>query len=114
MPGSGTATVTGYGVDDECVYTQTLQVHSGPIAGVSGTTMFFDIDITYGNSGSSIIVNDEIVGVVTHCSGSCENYGSRIDIAGFVQARDIACLGNEPPGGCQPGEIEDCFGNRTG
>lgn len=112
VPGSGTATVSGYGVDDECVYTQTLQVHSGPISGVSGTTMLFDIDITYGNSGSSIIVNNEIVGVVTHCSFGCENYGTTITSGAFQSAMESACLGNGGGGGgCAAGEIEDCFGN---
>lgn len=112
VPTSGNMSMNGYGIDDgQPNRSQTQQGHSGPILSVDGSAISYDIDVTFGNSGSSLIANGEIVGVVTHCSGSCENYGSRIDIAGFVQARDIACLGNEPPGGCQPGEIEDCFGN---
>ncbi len=112
VPTSGTMSMNGYGIDSgQPNRSQTQQGHSGPITTVDGSAISYDIDVTFGNSGSSLIANGEIVGVVTHCSSSCENYGSRIDIAGFVQARDIACLGSEPPGGCPLGEIEDCFGN---
>ncbi|MBM44368.1 MAG: hypothetical protein CMJ36_05085, partial [Phycisphaerae bacterium] len=112
IPGSGTASVTGYGVDDECTRSQTEQYHSGPISYTDATTIVYDIDVTYGNSGSSILYNNEIIGVVTHCSYSCENYGTRIDTSGFVGAMAEACDGEgPPPGECPSGEIEDCFGN---
>ena len=48
VPSSGSASVSGYGVDDECVYSQTLQSHTGSISGFSGTTLYYDIDGTYG------------------------------------------------------------------
>jgi V8-like Glu-specific endopeptidase len=112
VPTSGTMSMNGYGIDSgQLNRSQVQQGHNGPITTVDGSSISYDIDVTFGNSGSSLIANGEIVGIVTHCSSSCENYGSRIDIAGFVQARDIACLGSEPPGGCPLGEIEDCFGN---
>ncbi|MCH2137293.1 MAG: hypothetical protein MK101_12075, partial [Phycisphaerales bacterium] len=112
VPGSGTLSNHGYGVDSQCNRSQIQQTHSGPISYTDSSTVVYDIDVTYGNSGSSLVYNGEIVGVVTHCSFSCENYGTRIDTAGFVQARAIACDGDEPPPGeCPIGEIEDCFGN---
>ncbi|MEE2906560.1 MAG: hypothetical protein VX527_01885 [Planctomycetota bacterium] len=111
VPGSGNMSNHGYGVDSECNRSQTQQTHNGPISYTDSSTVVYNIDVTYGNSGSSLISNGEIVGVVTHCSYSCENYGTRIDTAGFVQARAVACDGDEPPGGCPIGEIPDCFEN---
>ena len=113
IPNSGTISVNGYGVDSgQPSRSQTQQFHDGPVMSVSGSAISYDIDVTFGNSGSSLVYNGEIIGVVTHCSGGCENYGTRIDDAGFVQIRDIICNGEEPPpGGCAPGEIEDCEGN---
>jgi len=112
IPGSGTVSVTGYGVDDECTRSQTEQYHSGPISYTDSTTVVYDVDVTYGNSGSSILYNNAIIAVVTHCSHSCENYGTRVDISGFISARAEACDGEgPPPGECPTGEIEDCFGN---
>ena len=98
IPNSGTASVNGYGVDEECVRTQTQQYHDGPITGTNSDTIFFEIDITFGNSGSSIIRNGEIIGVVTHCSGSCENYGTRVDLNAFENVREEICAVST--GGC--------------
>ncbi|MCH2152917.1 MAG: hypothetical protein MK089_06205 [Phycisphaerales bacterium] len=113
IPNSGTLTVNGYGVDNgQPNRSQTQQFHDGPVLSVNSSSIEYDIDVTFGNSGSSLIYNGEIVGVVTHCSGGCVNYGNRIDTAGFIQARAIACEGDTPPPGeCPVGEIEDCFGN---
>ena len=114
IPSSGTATVNGFGVDEECVRTQTQQFHDGPINGTSSTTIFYDIDITFGNSGSSILHNGQIIGVVTHCSGSCENYGTRIDFPDFANIREQICAA--PVGACCVGtscvviSVEDCGG----
>ena len=111
-PTSGTMSMNGYGVDSgQPNRSQTQQGHSGPIISVDASAIAYDIDLTFGNSGSSLIVNGEIVGVVTHCTESCQNYGSRIDIDGFIQSREFACLGIEPPGGCPVGLIADCNGN---
>ena len=112
VPSSGSASVSGYGVDDECVYSQTLQSHTGSISGFSGTTLYYDIDGTYGNSGSSIVANNQIIGVMTHCSFGCENYGTAITSSAFQAAMASACAGGGGGGGgCPTGEIEDCFGN---
>ena len=111
VPGSGNATVTGYGVDSYCPDSQTLQTHSGPINGVSGSTLIYNIDATFGNSGSSIVYNGQIIGVVTHCSYSCENYGTTITDSGFQSVMESVCAGGGGGGDCAAGEIEDCFGN---
>ena len=112
VPSSGTASVNGFGVDEECVRTQTQQFHDGPISGTDSTSIFYDIDITFGNSGSSIIRNGEIIGIVTHCSGSCLNYGTRIDLPAFENVRaqictvstGACCIGTS----CAVLEQEDC------
>ncbi|MDG2291314.1 MAG: hypothetical protein P8L37_01550 [Phycisphaerales bacterium] len=98
VPSSGTASVNGFGVDEECARSQTQQFHDGPISGTDSTSIFYDIDITFGNSGSSIIRNGEIIGVVTHCSGSCLNYGTRIDLPAFENVRSQIC--SIPAGAC--------------
>ena len=110
IPSSGNLTVNGYGVDSECVRSQTQQFCEGPMLSLTGDTVTYNLDVTYGNSGSSILYNGEIIGVVTHCSYNCENYGTRIDTSGFVSARESACFGGGG-GGCAAGEIEDCNGN---
>ena len=112
VPSSGNLEIRGYGVDEnDPSRSQTQQFHDGPVTSLGGTSISYDVDVTFGNSGSSIVYNGQIIGVVTHCSSSCENYGNRIDDPAFVQVRGIVCNGDEPPDGCAVGEIEDCFGN---
>jgi V8-like Glu-specific endopeptidase len=112
VPSSGNLTVNGYGVDEECVRSQVQQFCEGPLEDTDSDTLYYDLDVTFGNSGSSILYNGEIVGVVTHCSESCLNYGTRIDKAAFVSTRDNVCAGGGGGGGdCLTGEIEDCNGN---
>jgi hypothetical protein len=93
LPASnGNAVVNwGYGVDTECVRTQTQQTHSGSIVGRNATYYDFMIDATFGNSGSSILKNDEIVGIVSHCREGCPNIATRHDLAVFAQARQNLC-----------------------
>ena len=111
VPGSGNLTVNGYGVDEECVRSQVQQFCEGPLEDTDSDTLYYNLDVTFGNSGSSILYNGEIIGVVTHCSESCLNYGTRIDKAGFVSTRDNVCAGGGGGGDCPAGEIEDCNGN---
>ncbi|MDG2476557.1 MAG: hypothetical protein P8M32_01505 [Phycisphaerales bacterium] len=111
VPGSGNLTVNGYGVDEECVRSQVQQFCEGPLEDTDSETLYYNLDVTFGNSGSSILYNGEIVGVVTHCSESCLNYGTRIDKAAFVSTRDNVCAGGGGGGGCAADEIEDCNGN---
>ncbi len=96
VPSSGTAEFWGYGVDTTCTLSQTQQTADGPIVGLNSSTIFYEVDLRGGNSGSSIMTNDEIIGIVTHCnSGGCPgggpNIGTRIDLAAFVAARDDLC-----------------------
>ncbi len=89
------ATVWGYGVDNTCPRSQTQQTDTGSIVGLNATTIEWTIDIRSGNSGSSIIHNGEIVGIVTHCNidgcPALPNFGTRIDLASFAAARDALC-----------------------
>jgi hypothetical protein len=112
VPSSGNLTVNGYGVDNECVRTQSQQFCEGPLISLNSDHITYNLDVTYGNSGSSILHNGEVVAVVTHCSYGCENYGTRIDLPTFVSARESACNGGGGGGGgCAADEIEDCNGN---
>ena len=84
--------VWGYGVDNtDPTYSQVQQYSSGSINGVYSTYYTHNADITYGNSGSSMIRSDEIIGIITHCDFSCTNVATRIDLAAFVAARESLC-----------------------
>ncbi|MHC5029033.1 MAG: trypsin-like serine protease, partial [Planctomycetota bacterium] len=82
----------GYGIDEECVRNQIQQTHDGTITDVNATNLEFDVDITFGNSGSSLLANDEIIGIVTHCTESCPpNFATRMDLPEFIAARNALC-----------------------
>ncbi|MHC4415483.1 MAG: trypsin-like serine protease [Planctomycetota bacterium] len=81
--------VWGFGVDEQCTRSQTQQTHSGTIAGVTGEAYRLEVDITFGNSGSALIRDDMIIGIVTHCP--CPNTATRIDRPRFTAARDELC-----------------------
>lgn len=84
----------GYGVDNSNpTRSQVQQTHSGDILARYSGYYTFDLDMTYGNSGSALLKNDEIIGIITHCSFSCENYATRIDLSAFETARDTLCGG---------------------
>ncbi len=87
-PQGAAVQVTGYGVDDQCTRTQTQQDSSGSICSVSATAYTHNVDATFGNSGSALIRNDEIIGINTHCP--CCNVATRVDRANFSAARE-AC-----------------------
>jgi len=96
VPSPGvSATVWGYGVDNTCTRSQTQQTDTGSIVSLDATTLQWDIDIRGGNSGSSIVHDGEIIGIVTHCNtGGCPagpNLGTRIDLSSFAAARDELC-----------------------
>lgn len=125
--------VWGYAVDNDCTLTQTQQQSpNGEITFRSSSHYEYNADITFGNSGSSIIQDGEIIGIVTHCSFGCPNYGTRVDNSDFAEARDDLCglgrfdLGDPVPGfagqnntltlvGGVPGETVDfMYSLRTG
>jgi len=84
----------GYGVSNAYpTRSQVQQTHSGDILYRNSTYYGFDLDMTYGNSGSALLKNDEIIGIITHCSFSCENYATRVDRSDFVAARASLCGG---------------------
>lgn len=80
------AVVRGFGVDQTCDRTQTLQESLGSITVVAATSYQFNCDIRGGNSGSSLVSGGAVIGVVTHCSVGCPNYGTRIDRPDFLAA----------------------------
>ncbi|MEE8458275.1 MAG: hypothetical protein V3S08_00295 [Phycisphaerales bacterium] len=90
-----TATVWGYGVDNTCTRSQTQQTDTGSIVGLDATTILWAVDIRGGNSGSAIIHDGAIVGIVTHCDTlGCPagpNIGTRIDLPSFAAAREVMC-----------------------
>lgn len=94
VPSSGPADVWGYGVTDSCVLSQTQQHSSGVIFNVAGSAIYHSADTTCGNSGSSLLSNGQIIGIVSHCSYSCPpdgNTATRIDVPAFVAARNNIC-----------------------
>ena len=53
------------------------------------TLIRHNVDATFGNSGSGIIRNGEILAIVTHCP--CPNYATRVDHPNFAAARNQLC-----------------------
>jgi len=85
--------VWGYGVDDSPSPTrsQTQQTSAGVIGARYGSFYTHTVDVTYGNSGSALIHNNEIIGIISHCSYDCNNIATRVDVAAFVNARNALC-----------------------
>ena len=91
-PGVGNAlTIWGYGVDSQCTRSQTQQTSGGSVTNVFNTYFRYNVDVTGGNSGSAVIRNGEILGIVTHCP--CPNVATRVDHANFAAARQQLCPG---------------------
>jgi hypothetical protein len=90
-PNGSVSSFWGYGADLTCVRNQTQQFSPGSIIGVGGANYEFNNDVRGGNSGSGLVVNNQLVGVVTHCSNACVNYGTRADRSDFRAARDNVC-----------------------
>jgi hypothetical protein len=91
-PTGVTAQVWGYGVSSNCTVSQTQQFSQGQINDVVSTHYRALIDVTFGNSGSALIYNGEIIGIVTHCSAcGTGNIMQRIDTPAFVSAREQIC-----------------------
>lgn len=81
----------GYGLDTTCVRSQTQQFSGGPITLVTGSTYEFTADVRGGNSGSGLMKDGRIIGVVTHCRTGCPNIATRIDLPAFATARGALC-----------------------
>ena len=78
--------LTGYGADNTCILSQTQQTADGTICTVQSTLYTFAVDLRGGSSGSSLLHNDEIIGIATHCP--CCNVATRVDFSPFVAARE--------------------------
>ncbi|MEE9131455.1 MAG: trypsin-like serine protease, partial [Phycisphaerales bacterium] len=83
--------VWGFGVDTQCTRSQTQQTAGGSVTQVFSTYFRYDVDVTFGNSGSAVIRNGEILGIVTHCP--CPSYATRVDHTNFANAREQLCEG---------------------
>ena len=94
-PNGAAVKLTGYGVDLTCTLSQTQQVAGGTICAVFSNAYAFNVDLRGGNSGSSLIWNQQIIGIATHCP--CCNIATRIGNLDFVTARAEVCE-FDPPG----------------
>jgi hypothetical protein len=93
MVSSGdTVTVWGYGTDDSpsCTNNYVQQTSNGVVNSIGSLSFTHDCDTTFGNSGSGIHHDGELVGIVTHC-GCPNNVVTRIDHPDVVAARDSLC-----------------------
>ncbi len=81
---------TGYGMDLTCVRNQIQQFADGTICETLPDRYTFWVDVTFGNSGSALILNDEVIGIVTH--GDCCNQATRITNADIQAALDDMCV----------------------
>lgn len=88
--------VWGYGVDSECTFSQTQQTDFGSVVSVFTQHFLYNVDATFGNSGSSVVRQGEILGIATHCP--CPNVATRFDHPAFVAARDSLCAAAATPG----------------
>lgn len=111
--------IFGYGLDTTCVRSQTQQFSPGSITDVNNTNYDISNDVRGGNSGSGYIRNSDgaVVGVVTHCRQDGPNVAQRIDLAAFVNARNLLnpCSGGVTPSnnGCGLATVVD-LGNYSG
>jgi len=91
-PVGGAVNVWGYGVDNSNPTRSQVQQTSGGTIGARFTTYYeYSVDVTYGNSGSALIYNGQIAGIVTHCSFDCGNIATRVDVPAFATARQQLC-----------------------
>ena len=81
--------IWGYGIDNQCVRSQTQQTSGGTVTHHFDDLFQHNVDATFGNSGSGVIRNGEILGIATHCP--CNNIATRVDLASFAAARDSLC-----------------------
>ncbi len=84
--------VWGYGLDSQCTRAYTQQTDGAPIEQVTATYYRAPVDVTYGNSGSALMLDGSIIGIVTHCP--CPHYSTRVDTANFQAAREQLCPGS--------------------
>ncbi|MBS0198262.1 MAG: hypothetical protein JSR77_16035 [Planctomycetes bacterium] len=100
--------IWGYGLDTNCVRSQTQQNSNGVITVQASDHYQFTDDVRGGNSGSGFLnASNQIIGVVTHCSfAGCPNYATRIDQPNFVAGRNS--VNNNCLGGILPPTNDSC------
>ncbi len=94
--------VWGFGFDTERERMQTQQGSTGTVMSVQTSHYTYDVDTTFGGSGSAVIrgcagCDPEIVAIATHCDCP-NNIGTRVDLAAFAAARQSLCP--DPPEPC--------------
>jgi hypothetical protein len=106
------AEVWGYGADNgDPTLSGTQQYSSGSVVARFSTYYTINADVTYGNSGSGLIHNNEIIGIVTHCTVTCQNVCTRVDLGAFVEAREALCP--EDAGYCEAGSSSTSYEHIT-
>src|SRR5262249_11198577 len=58
----------------------------------TSNTYTYNDDVRGGNSGSAFMLDDQIIGIVTHCTTGCSNIATRGDLAAFATARNSLAL----------------------
>lgn len=86
----------GFGRDVTCELNQRQQRSYGTIVGISPTYYTFNADVRGGSSGSAIVANGELVGIVTHGSGECVNIATRVDLANLQTALRTTMTCDDP------------------
>ena len=85
-------TVFGYGRDRTCERSGTQQRSPGSIQQTPTATYYtVNTDVREGSSGSPIVRNNAVIGVITHCTFECPNYGTRVDAPDFAFWRARLC-----------------------
>lgn len=85
--------IYGFGADLTCTRYLTQQRSAGSVQTRFTTYYDFVADIRGGNSGSAMMVGNQIAGIVTHCRVGCPNIATRMDRPQFVSARESMCPG---------------------
>jgi len=82
--------LTGYGADNTCTRAFTQQFADGTICQTFSDAYTFAVDLRGGNSGSALMMNDEVIGIGTHCP--CCNVATRVSNSDFAAAIADMCV----------------------
>ncbi|MBC7770910.1 MAG: LamG domain-containing protein [Pyrinomonadaceae bacterium] len=86
----------GYGNANPPAVNSIQQESGGMVTGINAVSYYSTGTATGGCSGASLIHNNAIAGIVTHCAGVCNAIHTRIDLPAFALARSQMC----PPSNC--------------
>jgi hypothetical protein len=96
--------IWSYGMDNNCVNSQRQQYSSGLVNVVAWNAIQFSADLRTGASGTGVVRNGAIIGVVTNCMVYCPNVATAINLPTFAAARASMC-------GCS---VQSCSADLTG